>query len=84
MRAHARARFAKLTYLRAVAAIRAEPMAPALWSRLLRAARNLEDAMRQWERERLGGGWRARAPSVNAEPATSSPATRPGPRSPGS
>jgi hypothetical protein len=89
VRAHARAEFARLAYLRAVAAARAEPT-PGHWSRLLRAARNLRSAVADHEREQREGGWRARAPrparpaaeAFVAPGAAVAPARPPDPRAP--
>lgn len=88
MRAHARADFARLAYLRAVAAARAEPTA-AHWARLLRAARNLKAALSDRDRERASGGWRARPerpsslePRRSVPPSSRTPAQpQPGPAS---
>jgi hypothetical protein len=66
VRAHARAEFARLAYLRAVADARGEPT-PARWSRLLRAAQNLRSAVADREREERAGGWRGRAPRTSAQ-----------------
>jgi hypothetical protein len=54
MRAHARAKLARLAYQRALEAARREPTA-ARWARLLAAARNLRAALRDRLREASPG-----------------------------
>jgi hypothetical protein len=56
MRAHARAKLARLAYQRALEAARREPTA-ARWGRLLAAARNLRAALRDRLREASPGTW---------------------------
>jgi hypothetical protein len=56
MRAHVRARLARLAYQRALEAARREPTA-ARWRRLLAAARNLRAALRDQLREAFPATW---------------------------